>query len=81
LDSIQQLIRDSLRFLNTVFSPRASQADTGFSESFQGTDQGIATWFHDWLTPAIVTVLHMLTEVGLGKSIGIVLFALVLFFM
>ena len=82
LDSIQQSIRDSLRpLLNAVFSPRASQPILGLANPFQGTDQGIATWFHDWLTPAIVSVLHMLTEVGSGKSIEIVLFALVLFFM
>jgi hypothetical protein len=70
-----------VRFLNAVFSPRASQPILGLANPFQGTDQGIATWFHDWLTPAIVSVLHMLTEVGSGKSIEIVLFALVLFFM
>jgi hypothetical protein len=82
LDSIQQLIRDSLRPLSKRrFFSSSIPADTGFSESFQGTDQGIATWCHDWLTPAIVSVLHMLTEVGSGKSIEIVLFALVLFFM
>jgi hypothetical protein len=79
LDSIQQLIRDSLRplFKRRFFSS-SIPGDTGFSESFPGTDQGIATWFHDWLTPAIVSVLHMLTEVGSGKSMEIVLFALVL---
>jgi hypothetical protein len=82
LDSIQQLIRGSLRPLfKRRFSPRASQPILGLANPFQGTDQGIATWFHDWLTPAIVSVLHMLTEVGSGKSIEIVLFALVLFFM
>ena len=82
LDSIQQSIRDSLRPLfKRRFPPRASQPILGLANPFQGTDQGIATWFHDWLTPAIVSVLHMLTEVGSGKSIEIVLFALVLFFM
>ena len=82
LDSIQQLIRDSLHALfKRRFSPRASQPILGLANPLQGTDQGIATWFHDWLTPAIVSVLHMLTEVGSAKSIEIILFALVLFFM
>ena len=61
LDSIQQLIRGSLRPLfKRRFSPRASQPILGLANPFQGT---------------------MLTEVGSGKSIEIVLFALVLFFM
>ena len=82
LDSIKQLIRDSLHALfKRRFSPRAWQAVLGLANPFQGTDQGIARWFHDWLTPAIVSALHVLTEVGSGKSIGIVLFALVLFLM
>src|SRR6476620_12334860 len=76
LDSIQQLIRDSLHALfKRRFSPRAWQAVLGLANPFQGTDQGIASWFHDWLTPAIVSALHVLTEVGSGKSIGIVLCA------
>src|SRR5262249_39699964 len=40
----------------------------------------IATWFHEQLTPAFVTVLHTFTEFGSGEWIGIVLSALVLFF-
>ena len=52
----------------------------GFTNPFQSTDQGIATWFHDRLTPAFVSVLHALTEFGSGEWIGIVLCALVLFF-
>src|SRR5262245_59883758 len=52
----------------------------GLANPFQSTDQGIATWFHERLTPAFAGVLHTLTEFGSGKSIGIVVFALVLFF-
>ena len=52
----------------------------GLVNPFQGTDQGIATWFHDRLTPAVAGVLHTVTEFGSGEWIGIVLFALVLFF-
>ena len=46
----------------------------------QSTDQGIATWFHDRLTPGFGSVMHALTEFGSGKSIGIAVFVLVLFF-
>jgi membrane-associated phospholipid phosphatase len=52
----------------------------GLANPLQSTDQGIATWFHERLTPAFVSVLHALTEFGSGEWIGIVLFALVLFF-
>jgi undecaprenyl-diphosphatase len=52
----------------------------GLANPFQSTDQGIATWFHDRLTPAFGSVLHTLTEFGSSEWIGIVVFALVLFF-
>jgi undecaprenyl-diphosphatase len=52
----------------------------GLANPFQSTDQGVATWFHERLTPAFAGVLHALTEFGSGKSIGLVVFALVLFF-
>ena len=47
---------------------------------FSGADHGLATWFHERLTPTFVTVLHAFTEFGSGEWIGIVLFSLVLFF-
>jgi undecaprenyl-diphosphatase len=47
---------------------------------FSGADHGIATWFHERLTPTFVSVLDAFTEFGSGQWIGIVLFALVLFF-
>ena len=47
---------------------------------FSGADHGIAMWFHEHLTPRFVTVLHAFTEFGSGEWIGIVLCALVLFF-
>jgi undecaprenyl-diphosphatase len=47
---------------------------------FWSADHGVATWFHERLTPAFVTVLHAFAEFGSGEWIGIVLFALVLFF-
>jgi membrane-associated phospholipid phosphatase len=52
----------------------------GLANPFQNIDKGIATWFHDWLTPALASVLRTLTEFGSSEWIGIVLFALVLFF-
>ena len=44
-----------------------------------GTDHELATWFHERLTPALVTVLRAFTDFGSGEWIGIVVFALVLF--
>lgn len=47
---------------------------------FWSADHGIATWFHQRLTPVFVTVLRAFTEFGSAEWIGIILFALVLFF-
>ena len=47
---------------------------------FWTADHGIAVWFHEHLTPTFVTVLHAFTEFGSSEWIGVVLFALVLFF-
>jgi len=66
--------------INAVFLLERPTAILGLANPFQSADQGIATWFHGRLTPAFAGVLHMLTEFGSGKSIGIVVFALVLFF-
>jgi undecaprenyl-diphosphatase len=51
-----------------------------FTNPFWSADHGVATWFHERLTPAFVTILYAFTEFGSGEWIGIVLFALVLFF-
>jgi undecaprenyl-diphosphatase len=51
-----------------------------FANPFWSADHGIATWFHERLTPAFVTILHAFTEFGSGEWIGIVLCALLLFF-
>ena len=45
-----------------------------------GPDHELATWFHERLTPAFVSVLRAFAEFGSGEWIGIVLFALLLFF-
>jgi hypothetical protein len=66
--------------INAVFLLERPTAILGLANPFQSADQGIATWFHERLTPAFAGVLHTLTEFGSGKSIGIVVFALVLFF-
>jgi membrane-associated phospholipid phosphatase len=66
--------------INAAFLFEPPTAMLGLANPFQTTDQGIATWFHDRLTPAFVSLLHTLTEFGSGKSIGIVVFVLVLFF-
>src|SRR6266487_6472744 len=45
-----------------------------------GPDHEVAGWFHAHLTHTFVSVLRALTEFGSGEWIGIVMFALVLFF-
>jgi len=44
-------------------------------------DRGLATWFHERLSPAFVSVLHAFTNLGSAEWIGIALFGLVLFFL
>jgi membrane-associated phospholipid phosphatase len=55
-------------------------ATLALANPFWSADHGIAIWFHERLTPSFVTVLHAFTEFGSGEWIGLVLFALVLFF-
>src|SRR5256714_14986897 len=45
-----------------------------------GPDHEVAGWFHGHLTRTFVSVLRVFAEFGSGEWIGIVLFALVLFF-
>jgi membrane-associated phospholipid phosphatase len=45
-----------------------------------GTDHELATWFHERLTPAFVSVLRAFTDFGSAEWVGLILFALVLFF-
>jgi undecaprenyl-diphosphatase len=67
--------------INAVFLFKAPTPVLGLANPFQSTDQGVATWFHERLTPAFAGVLHTVTEFGSGEWIGIVVAALVLFFM
>jgi len=45
-----------------------------------GPDTQAATWFHEHLTQTVVTILRALSEPGSSECIGILLFAIVLFF-
>src|SRR5438270_268232 len=45
-----------------------------------GPDTQVATWFHQHLTQTFVTILRALSEPGSSEFIGILLFAVVLFF-
>jgi undecaprenyl-diphosphatase len=73
---------DLVRFsvINTPFPLHASTMTVAFANPFWSADHGVAIWFHEHLTPAFVTILHTFTEFGSGEWIGIVLSALVLFF-
>src|SRR3989475_5392715 len=45
-----------------------------------GPDHEVAGWFHAHLTQTFVSVLRAFTEFGSGEWIGLILFAVVLFF-
>jgi membrane-associated phospholipid phosphatase len=65
---------------NAPFLPQNFVALLALANPLGGPDHELATWFHERLTPAFVAVLHALTDFGSGEWIGIVVFALVLFF-
>jgi undecaprenyl-diphosphatase len=65
---------------NVLSLPQNYVTALAVANPFWNADHGIATWFHEHLTPTLVTVLHTFTEFGSGEWIGIVLSALVLFF-
>ena len=64
---------------NALFLPQNFVALLALANPLGGTDHELATWFHERLTPAFVTVLRAFTDFGSGEWIGIVVFALVLF--
>jgi undecaprenyl-diphosphatase len=66
--------------INAPLPVPVSALPIALTNPFWGADHGVATWFHERLTPAFVTILHAFTEFGSGEWIGIVMFALVLFF-
>jgi membrane-associated phospholipid phosphatase len=65
---------------NALFLPQNFVTLLALANPLGGTDHELATWFHERLTPAFVAVLHAFTDFGSGDWIGIVVFALVLFF-
>jgi membrane-associated phospholipid phosphatase len=65
---------------NALFLPQNFVALLALANPLGGTDHELATWFHERLTPAFVAVLRAFTDFGSGEWIGIVVFALVLFF-
>jgi len=65
---------------NALFLPQNFVTPLALANPLAGEDHQLAIWFHERLTPAIVAVLHAFTDFGSGEWIGIVVFALVLFF-
>jgi membrane-associated phospholipid phosphatase len=65
---------------SALFLPQNFTAPLALANPLAGTDHELATWFHERLTPVFVVVLRAFTDFGSGEWIGIVLFALVLFF-
>jgi len=63
-----------------LFLPQSFVALLAFANPLGGTDHELAGWFHQRLTPAFVSVLSAFADFGSGEWIGIVLFALVVFF-
>src|SRR6266542_3855200 len=66
--------------MNVLFLPQNSMSALAVANPFWSADHGIATWFHEHLTPVFVSVLHAFTEFGSGEWIGIIMFAVALFF-
>jgi undecaprenyl-diphosphatase len=66
--------------INVLFPFQNSTATLALENPFWTADHGTAVWFHERLTPTFVTVLHAFTEFGSSEWIGMILFALVLFF-
>lgn len=65
---------------NALYLPQNSVASLAVTNPLVGPDHQLATWFHEHLTPAFVSVLRAFSEFGCAEWIGIVLFALVVFF-
>jgi undecaprenyl-diphosphatase len=65
---------------NALFLPQNFVAPLALANPLGGADHELAKWFHERLTPTFVGVLHAVTDFGSGEWIGMVLFALALFF-
>jgi membrane-associated phospholipid phosphatase len=65
---------------NALFLPQNFVAPLALANPLAGTDHELASWFHERLTPAFVSILRAFTDFGSGEWIGLVMFGLVLFF-
>jgi membrane-associated phospholipid phosphatase len=65
--------------INTLILPQNSVA-LAMINPLAGPDHEVAGWFHAHLTQTFVSVLRAFTEFGSGEWIGLILFAVVLFF-
>jgi len=63
-----------------LFLPQSFVELLALANPLGGTDHELAGWFHQRLTPVFVSMLRAFTDFGSGEWIGIVLFALVVFF-
>src|SRR6266542_1622080 len=66
--------------MNVLFLSQNSMTALAVANPFWSADHSIATWFHERLTPVFVTVLRAFTDFGSGEWIGIIIFAVALFF-
>ena len=66
--------------MTASFSLPPIYAAIGMVNPLAGPDTQAATWFHQHLTQTFVTILRALSEPGSSECIGILLFAIVLFF-
>jgi membrane-associated phospholipid phosphatase len=65
---------------NTLILPQNSVAQLAVANPLVGVDHELAEWFQQRLSPAFVSMLRTFTDFGSGEWIGLVMFALVLFF-
>ena len=63
-----------------LFLPQSFVELLALANPLGGTDHELAGWFHQRLTPVFVSMLRAFADFGSGEWIGIVLFALVVFF-
>jgi undecaprenyl-diphosphatase len=67
--------------VNALFPFQNCTATLAVANPFWAADHGVAIWFHERLTPSLVSLLDAVTEFGSSEWIGVVLFAVTLFFM
>jgi membrane-associated phospholipid phosphatase len=67
-------------FVTPSFSLPPTSAAIAMVNPLASPDTQVATWFHEHLTQTFVTILRALSEPGSSECIGILLFAIVSFF-